>query len=743
MSKNKYGDWKNEKIQSNTYQQLNSKYDKALKDGLQQTNNTRHFENYIKRRESQIKKQQEEEKKTDFNVYNYDIEELAAILNFEYIPINKGIINRRILELKRKFKNQEKHLIFFDNAEKRLLEHSENVNAETWTEVYEKETSEAGKVLTDRFQSQNEEQEKAKINQIINKEKNIIGQVRKPLDQTYAPKGVVQGKKNPFEIQEISRIVNFDSSHRQFLPNVSTSCENPDNGNVPIFTTFLDPSSNQKRLYTSTNYIVNLSQPLTNVISITLDHVEIPNVWYTFSPAYGTDSFTFKIKGGDHEYTITLEEGNYSQQQLVTEINEQIWNIQDPPLQGISAELLPPWSPTTPIYKFRGYYDVSGNYPPSPSTSRSSWMLPFPLLEFKYTPHNNKIKICNHFVVPTIIEFKWYNTEKEKIACSAKQESEAPQPGGKVNYNLGWLLGFRGQSSIVYNYRYWQNRARWWSNINGTCHPTYTTTSTYSIPTVDSPGSGSDPPIPTSTTTVVYRNTVPNRSRTPPKFAWPRFMEDNTVGDKMYSGYTIPKSTVDIKGPRTFILVLDDFNNNKPNKDLISIIDTVDTRIKQPSYYKSQTMSKKYGKGKYQKYDSASVGIPGYECVDVADEGNDDRECSTNELNKDLSSNLTKAQQYTVSEIENGNSKWQVQDIFNSPNSPDVLSLFPVVRNPLDNDSSIIYKNPDKLLQQRKYFGPVKLVKFGVKLLNDKGFEVDLSDRDWSFSIIVKQLYQY
>ena len=152
-------------------------------------------------------------------------------------------------------------------------------------------------------------------------------------------------------------------------------------------------------------------------------------------------------------------------------------------------------------------------------------------------------------------------------------------------------------------------------------------------------------------------------------------------------------------------------------------------------------MSKNYGKGKYQKYDSG-VGIPGYECVDVADEGNKERGCSTNELNKDLSSNLTKAQQYTVAEIENGNQR-DVQDIFNSPNSPDVLSLFPVARNPLDNDSSIIYKNPDKLLQQRKYFGPVKLVKFGIKLLNDKGFEVDLSDRDWSFSIIVKQLYQY
>jgi len=725
MDKNKYGDWKNEKTQSNTNQSMNNKYDKDLKDGLQQTNNTRHFENYIKRRESQIKKQQEEEKKTDFNVYNYDIEELAAILNFEYIPINKGIINRRILELKRKFKNQEKHLIFFDNAEKRLLEHSENVNAETWTEVYEKETSEAGKVLTDRFQSQNEEQEKAKINQIINKEKNIIGQVRKPLDQTYAPKGVVQGKKNPFEIQEISRIVNFDSSHRQFLPNVSTSCENPDN-DEDATTTFLDPSSNQKRLYTSTNYIVNLSQPLTNVISITLDHIEIPNAWHTFSPAYGTDSFKFKIPGQDTIYTITLEEGNYSQQQLVTEINEQIWNREDP----------------SGNYKFRGYYDISGNHTVV-DASRNYAYLPFPLLEFKYTSHNNKIKICNHFKDLSAVEFKWYDTTTTTSnPCSAKQESEPPRPGGKVNYNLGWLMGFRGQYSTVHSYKYDPSGCRWSSNINSTSQPIYNTTSTYSIPTPLTPPPVTELIVPTSITTAIYSNIVPNRSRTPPDGAKDPFRSiTNTVGDKMYSGYTIPKSTVDIKGPRTFILVLDDFNNNKPNKDLISIIDTVDTRIKQPSYYKSQTMSKNYGKGKYQKYDSG-VGIPGYDCVDVADEGNKERGCSTNELNKDLSSNLTKAQQYTVAEIENGNQR-DVQDIFNSPNSPDVLSLFPVARNPLDNDSSIIYKNPDKLLQQRKYFGPVKLVKFGIKLLNDKGFEVDLSDRDWSFSIIVKQLYQY
>ena len=36
-------------------------------------------------------------------------------------------------------------------------------------------------------------------------------------------------------------------------------------------------------------------------------------------------------------------------------------------------------------------------------------------------------------------------------------------------------------------------------------------------------------------------------------------------------------------------------------------------------------MDRKYGKGKFQKYDASGVGIPGYECVDAADEKNNER----------------------------------------------------------------------------------------------------------------------
>ena len=41
------------------------------------------------------------------------------------------------------------------------------------------------------------------------------------------------------------------------------------------------------------------------------------------------------------------------------------------------------------------------------------------------------------------------------------------------------------------------------------------------------------------------------------------------------------------------------------------------------------------------------------------------------------------------------------------------------------------------------YFGPVNLSAFRVRLLNDKGYIVNLNNMDWSFALQVRMLYQY
>ena len=495
------------------------------------------FKNIIIEREQEIKKQQQNHHNPDFNVYNYDIEELAAILKFEHIPINKGVINRRILDLKRKFKNQQKYLKFFDEAEKRLLENLKTVNAQTWVESYDRQTTAAGKVLEEQFQYQDQKQKKEKINQIINKEKDIIGIVRQPLDQNYAPKNVVQGRKNPFLITEIQRVINFDSHYRKFLTTAHTApCPGEINFNF----------EQQRRLYNSTNYTVDLNEPLTGVISITLDSLEIPNSWYTFSSDYGTNALKIEWDSlvqddtNTKSWTLTIENGNYNQEQLVKNINKKIYDIKD----------------ASSNYIFRGYYNAAGLFQANEAGSDTT-KDPFPLLELKYYSYNNKVKLFNyHPTLTTTPTVYWYFDAIELNPCAANNDTDLPRPGGKIDYNLGWLLGFRSTNIKVYSYEYGA-AARWASNDGS----------------------------------------IPGQSRTPPEnviVPSVAYGEQPLTGDEIWRGFSIPKSTIDIKGPQYFMITLDDFNNNKPNKDVISLIDTVDNKLQVPGYINNETMNKNY-----------------------------------------------------------------------------------------------------------------------------------------------------
>ena len=199
------------------------------------------------------------------------------------------------------------------------------------------------------------------------------------------------------------------------------------------------------------------------------------------------------------------------------------------------------------------------------------------------------------------------------------------------------------------------------------------------------------------------------------------------------------------------MLTLDDFNNNKPNKDLISLVDNSSKNFKLPKYYNSQTMNSLYGLGNYEK---GYFGISGYECKDIAGPPAE-RGCAENELNVDLITNLTKKQQYTVEQLRLANTSNSsvtldndtilstVVNRYTSPNSSDLLYRIPINISRQQYNQSLIFRNSQPEYTKRIYFGPVKLRKFKIRLLNDKGFEVNLNDQDWSFSIHVTQLYQF
>ena len=82
-------------------------------------------------------------------------------------------------------------------------------------------------------------------------------------------------------------------------------------------------------------------------------------------------------------------------------------------------------------------------------------------------------------------------------------------------------------------------------------------------------------------------------------------------------------------------------------------------------------------------------------------------------------------------------------DRYTSPNSTDIIGRIPISRNPSSSFNNIVYTNIANDSDTRTYFGPVNLSKFRIRLLNDKGLILNLNNMDWSFSIIVTQLYQY
>ena len=107
---------------------------------------------------------------------------------------------------------------------------------------------------------------------------------------------VKRGTINPDLKQTITRLINVDSSFRIASPT-----------------------------NTSDRFIFQLTEPLLNVVSVSLYSMEIPQSWYTFTAAKGTVSFVIcVIKDEATKYLVTIDEGNYTTVSLYTEVVSKI-----------------------------------------------------------------------------------------------------------------------------------------------------------------------------------------------------------------------------------------------------------------------------------------------------------------------------------------------------------------------------------------------------------------------------------
>lgn len=453
---------------------------------------------------------------------------------------------------------------------------------------------------------------------------------------------------------------------------------NPNQRNVTNRMVFIDSSQKQNLTLAgelNTDFTLDLSEPLTNVLQMRLHSIHIPQSWYAFDTRLGNSSFGIAFSDPStnpvdvSSACVEIPPGNYGLYDLAAMIQHRI-----------EAEI-PSTSPSIQLY-------------------------------FSVVPDlvTNKLIFVNDASSNRDITLTFYSPTARPDLCLA----DGCESASYRNQNLGWTLGFRDLVTVA---------------KKPAVTPPWRKTTTLSNP-------------PDSATFTV---TIP---------------KDSSVS---------PPAPVDLHGPKSFFLVVDDYNQNRLNKGVVSMTDRP-TKLAVPSYVEPGLVDP------YTGDLSCATVVPPLGMTGPARSGR---------VVKTYPRRLTQAQIYTANEILANRNK---PDLRVPPVSADnVLAVIPLAGAnrasastytstappalPLEHIpppvpafpplpgpahppapppqttypplTPFIASGADLIANERAYFGPVDIERMRVKLIDDRGNLVNLNCMDWSFTLQVEELYQY
>jgi hypothetical protein len=529
----------------------------------------------------------------DLNIANYSIDELYELIDIDKDNATINMILENVLSIKQDFREHKLPQLvnFFDNIGRVLVYDMENVVLPTREQLSNTDNGE-NLILPETDQRSNTidgdgvdiPDEKTTINETDELKKNDI---------TYDDRGDTMisfnsqniHNINPLLRENVSRIISVDSFFRN---NSIPSIKNISYSSIP---------NDYQSIYSTTNFTITLSEPVTFVTKLILDSVYIPNTFYQIDDAYGNTSFAFRFINtpAPNPYKlIKIENGNHNITNLIDDIVTQINT------------------------KF--------------SKSLSS-------LDILYNTTNGKVQ----FLLDEPYEIIFYDDTYYQFFLN--EGIAIPQILPKMNYNLGWVLGFRDPA--------------------------------YKIDVL------------------------------------------TTSGKFLLKG----EAMADLRGPRYFIIVIDDFNHNHLNKSVISS----ENRREKPAL---------------PTYDTENLQIEVRDGIATYQQVVDGENIDNYPINgqypfytRQATTNLTQPQLYALNEISRERQK-SSKLIIDSPTENNVFGIIPnTLGHNTDFGDAIVLTANQVSDNTRDYFGKVDIDRMAVRLYDDKGHLMNLNGTNWTFTL--------
>lgn len=567
----------------------------------------------------------------DANVNNYTITELLTILDLDD-PTTSEIVDATNKLIKR-FENESnvKKTIFFKNMQTKLIEYVNNLeegddpdDLEFFNDDLQTDEWYKNEVLTQK----NNPIQKDKITERKQKIDVYEGGNQMPMNREQL------GVNNTFE-----------------LP-VAQDTLNPNLKNITSRFVNLDSQFRQASDTSSTDYTLDLSDPLTNTLSLRMYSVQIPFTWYLIDNQYGNTCFWIVIPYNDVDYEVQVSftPGNYNYESFKTEFT-----------RAISAAKIAAPDPTP------------ANLPNLININTNNSKITINLDGWIYTYEDPDTHVLTKITInginpttntfdPAVNPYFLFFDFSGRLNCLTNCSSKNPT----INGTLGWLMGFRLPIVPIYL----------------------------------APG--------------------------------------NT-----------PVAVIDLYGPKYFILVLDDFNQNHINNGLITITE-ISKKLAMPSYFNT---SQPYicvsnspnpltnllnNVTTAEAFASGITADNAFELLDKLDTGTGQRQV----ILPSAPRTLTNAQIYTINEITK-NREQNTTFRGKAPTNTDTFALIPIKKGGLNTGDLYVEFGGSMQDNKRVYFGPVSVDRMRIKLVDDRGYTVDLHGAEWCFTIIAELLYQY